>query len=52
MRRKEIPLMHGRTRVVDSCRNCAFEMTQIRSAAGQLLVWKHNLVAAQGSVSV
>jgi len=55
MRRTIIPLIAGRTRYVDVCRNCGLQTTEVRSATGALLRWrfdgkKPSVVA--GSVSV
>lgn len=42
MKRETIPLISGRTRIVDVCRNCGWQSTEIYSAAGQILMWRND----------
>lgn len=57
MQRREEPLISGRMKYIDRCRNCGQQTTEIYSRTGQALVWKNDgfpgkQVAAQTQAGV
>jgi hypothetical protein len=42
MRRTEVPLIAGRLKVVDVCRNCGQQTTEIYARNGDMLLWRND----------